>query len=177
VQQLLTFSRQRTLRPQTMELASDLRNTVDLLKGALPVNVGVEIEISPDLWQVQIDPGELELALLNLATNARDAMPDGGVIRIEAKNLVLGEGDGSALAGEFVALGVTDTGVGFASAVLERIFEPFVTTKPGDKGSGLGLSQVYGFATQSGGTVEIDSEAGRGTCVTIYLPRSLPDPT
>ena len=108
---------------------------------------------------------------MNVATNARDAMPNGGVLRITAENRMLDDDRADGLAGDFVALELRDTGEGIAPEVLERIVEPFFTTKAPDKGTGLGLSQVYGFAKQSGGTVEFASEVGHGTRVTIYLPR------
>jgi signal transduction histidine kinase len=122
---------------------------------------------------VRVDPGELELGLINLVFNARDAMPDGGLITITTDNVALSRGDTDAdLEGEFVALRVTDTGTGIAPEVLAKVFEPFFTTKGPDKGTGLGLAQAYGFAQQSGGAVAIDSELGKGTTVTIYLPRA-----
>lgn len=172
VELLLTFARQRTSHPEIVDLASYLPGTVDLLRAALPSNISIETEMSPGLWSLHVDASELELALLNLGTNARDAMPDGGVLRITAKNTPLQDAQGSGLVGDFVALSMTDTGTGVAPEALEHVFEPFFTTKPAGKGSGLGLSQVYGFAKQSGGTVEIESTVGRGTSVTIYLPSS-----
>jgi hypothetical protein len=127
--------------------------------------------IGPEIWPVKVDSNELELALVNLALNARDAMPKGGVISLTAENVTLSRGDTSAgIEGEFVTLRVTDTGSGIAPDVLSKVFDPFFTTKQMDKGSGLGLSQVYGFVHQSGGTVTIDSELGKGTTVTLYLP-------
>ncbi len=126
---------------------------------------------------MKLDANELEVALVNLALNARDAMPDGGVISITAGNAVLERTNTPAgLAGEFVALRITDTGTGIAPDVLPKVFDPFFTTKGVSKGSGLGLSQVHGFAHQSGGTVVIDSELGQGTTVTLYLPRSQEQP-
>ena len=173
VELLSTFSRQRTFRPETVDLADHLPGTVNLLRAALPVNIAVELDVSPGLWSIHADPSELELALLNLSTNARDAMPNGGVLRISAKNTVRDDDEEDGLSGEFVALSITDTGGGIAPEILERVFEPFFTTKPTGKGSGLGLSQIYGFAKQSGGTVEIESTISQGTRVTMYLPRPL----
>ena len=137
------------------------------------------MELAPDLWPVEADPAELELALLNLASNARDAMPGGGKLRVTASNVELprpGETIVPALAGDHVRLAVTDTGTGMAPEVEERAFEPFYTTKERDKGTGLGLSQVYGFARQSGGTAIVRSRPGDGTSVVIYLPRTLKAP-
>ena len=129
---------------------------------------------------MKVDPGELELALVNLALNARDAMPGGGTVTLTAENVTLVEGENPAglpmaLAGEFVALAVADTGSGIAPDLVDKVFDPFFTTKDVGKGSGLGLSQVHGFAHQSGGTVMLDSQLGRGTTVTLYLPRSQED--
>jgi two-component system NtrC family sensor kinase len=126
------------------------------------------------VWRVAVDVSELQLALVNIVINARDAMPNGGSIAITAENLNAARGAiPDDLSGEFVAIKVEDTGTGIAEEVLPRIFEPFFTTKQQERGTGLGLSQVYGFARQSGGTVSVASTVGRGTCVTIYLPRTL----
>ena len=131
------------------------------------------IAIGAGIWAVKVDDSEFELALVNLAINARDAMPKGGVLAITAENVILSVADTLArIEGEFVAVRVTDNGAGIAPDVLSKVFDPFFTTKEVGKGSGLGLSQVHGFAHQSGGTVRIESEIGRGTTVTIYLPRS-----
>jgi CheY-like chemotaxis protein len=121
---------------------------------------------------VEADVSELELALLNLTVNARDAMPSGGVLTIAAENAALTPGHGSDLEGDFVALSVSDTGVGIPADILPRIFDPFFTTKDINKGTGLGLSQVYGFAQQSGGRVAVTSELGQGTMFTLHLPRA-----
>ena len=126
-----------------------------------------------DVCAVRVDPGEFELAILNLAVNAKDAMPNGGTLSIRAKPVTLkGEASEEGLSGEFVAIRVADTGHGIPADVLARVFEPFFTTKEVGKGTGLGLSQVYGFARQSGGTATVTSTEGRGTAITIYLPRS-----
>src|SRR5581483_3355136 len=129
--------------------------------------------IGPDTWPVKVDVNELELAIVNVVLNARDAMPQGGTITLTAENVLLAASDTAAeIEGEYVALRIGDTGSGIAPDVLPNVFDPFFTTKSGAKGSGLGLSQVHGFSHQSGGTVTISSELGRGTTVTIYLPRS-----
>src|SRR6185437_6654652 len=130
-----------------------------------------------EVWPVNIDESEFELALVNISLNARDAMPKGGALVITAENVSLVPEDTEAgLQGEFVAVRITDTGAGIAPDVLPRIFDPFFTTKEVGQGTGLGLSQVHGFAHQSGGTVHIDSHVGRGTTVTIYLPRCEEEP-
>jgi CheY-like chemotaxis protein len=130
--------------------------------------------VDPHTWPVRLDANELELALVNLLINARDAMPNGGSVVITSENCVLGPSDTPAgIAGEFVALRVIDAGGGIAPDVLPRVFDPFFSTKGVNKGTGLGLSQVHGFAHQSGGTVTIASELGKGTTVTLYFPRSM----
>jgi CheY-like chemotaxis protein len=132
--------------------------------------VHVELDFADELWPVEVDPGELELVILNLAVNARDAMPAGGTITIRAENVACGEN--IPVKGDSVTLSLIDTGSGMSQKVLDRVFEPFFTTKEVGKGSGLGLPQVYGFAKQSGGSISIESEIGKGTCVTLHLPRS-----
>jgi signal transduction histidine kinase/CheY-like chemotaxis protein len=171
--QLLAFSRTQPLQPQPVDLARQLGGMRELLDRSLRGDVHVEYEFAEDLWTVKVDPGELELVVLNLAVNARDAMPVGGVIRIRAENAVL---ETDELRGDYVRLSVIDVGTGMSDDVREHVFEPFFTTKEVGKGSGLGLSQVYGFAKQSGGTVEIISQVGKGTSVVVSLPRSTQQP-
>jgi two-component system NtrC family sensor kinase len=127
-----------------------------------------------DLWPVMVDPAELELALLNIGVNARDALPNGGRFHVEARNVSFSSGAAASdgLSGDFVMLKLSDTGTGMAPEVRARAFEPYFTTKEVGLGSGLGLSQVYGFAKQSGGTASIDSDTGRGATITLYLPRA-----
>ncbi|MFI4980460.1 MAG: ATP-binding protein, partial [Nevskiales bacterium] len=144
---------------------------------ALGETVKVEIAPAVELWHCQTDPHQLETAILNLAINARDAMPDGGALTLATANRRVGESAASrwgAKAGDYVVVSVTDTGTGMTPEVLSRVFEPFFTTKEIGKGTGLGLSQVYGFARQSGGFVTIDSQPGLGTTVFIHLPRIAP---
>ena len=168
--QLLTFSRRQSLQAQAVDLADRIRSMRELLERSLGGQVQVELTFARDLWPVHVDPGELELVILNLVVNARDAMPNGGTILIRGDNLPPNEhGD---LQGDYVRLAVIDSGIGMTSEVRERAFEPFFTTKEVGRGSGLGLAQVYGFAKQSGGNAHIQSEAGRGTCITLLLPRS-----
>ena len=165
--QLLAFARRRPLKAEAVDLKRQIDGMHDLLDRALRGDVKVHTELPADLWRVHADPAELELVLLNLCVNARDAMPDGGVITIASENAPGPEGEA-----DFVRLIVSDTGEGMSAEVLARVFEPFFTTKEIGKGSGLGLPQVYGFAQQSGGSVTIDSEVGAGTSVTLLLPRS-----
>jgi len=134
--------------------------------------VKLAMNINPDVWSVETDPAELELALVNVAVNARDAMPSGGSLIIGTRNVALQDAGPNQITGEFVALSLTDNGTGIPVDVLSKVFEPFFTTKEVGKGTGLGLSQVYGFARQGGGDAQITSVPGEGTTVTIYLPRS-----
>lgn len=173
--QLLAFSRRQKLRPQPVDVAAQIGGMRELLDRSLRGDVHVEFDFPEQLWPVEVDPGELELVILNLAVNARDAMPNGGTIVVRGENL---PGlDDEQIAGDYVRLSVIDTGVGMAPEVLSRVFEPFFTTKDVGKGSGLGLAQVHGFATQSRGTVRIQSEVGRGTSIELYLPRSFDVPS
>jgi PAS domain S-box-containing protein len=170
--QLLAFSRRQPLNPVVVDLKQRIEAVYEMLVGSLRGNVQLKCDIPADVWPVEVDIAELELALVNIAVNARDAMPGGGLIKLSARNISLKKSDGvDQLEGEFVALAMTDTGVGIAPDVLPRIFEPFFTTKALGKGTGLGLAQVYGFSHQSGGTVVATSTVGSGTTITIYLPR------
>jgi two-component system NtrC family sensor kinase len=169
--QLLSFSRRSSLQPRRVSLAAFLPELSELLRAALRNRIALSITLDPDTGEIDVDPDELELALLNLATNARDAMPDGGTLRIHAGNLQPGTVvDGDALAPGWVALSVSDTGSGIAPGTLQSIFDPFFTTKPVGQGTGLGLSQVYGFVTQSGGRVTVQSTPGTGTRFTLLFP-------
>jgi PAS domain S-box-containing protein len=171
--QLLTFSRRQSLNPSVIDLSERIDGFRDVLSSTAHGGVAVDIRVPEKTWPVAVDIGELELALINLVVNARDAMPEGGTITITGRNLRLSPSDTpEGLAGEFVALAVRDTGSGIPDEILPKVFEPFFTTKPAPQGTGLGLSQVYGFTRQSGGTVTIASRVGRGTTVTLYLPRS-----
>jgi PAS domain S-box-containing protein len=171
--QLLAFSRTLPLNPTVISLADTVAAIRDVLAGTMHVNIEFLIDVPAATWPVRVDKSEIELALVNLAVNARDAMPDGGRIAITAQNVSLPAQDApNGAAGDYVALSVADTGCGIPADLLPRVVEPFFTTKGPDKGTGLGLSQVYGLAHRSGGTVQIASEIGHGTKVTIYLPRS-----
>jgi CheY-like chemotaxis protein len=146
----------------------------DLLARSIGAHIRVETRLHPELWRALADPTQLEMMILNLAINARDAMPAGGRLTIETRNVapVPAALAGELSAGEYVAISVADTGVAMPPEVLARAFESFFTTKAQGKGTGLGLAQLYGFAKQSGGTARIESEPGQGTSVTIYLPRT-----
>jgi PAS domain S-box-containing protein len=172
--QLLTFSRRQTVHPTVVNVGERAEALRILLASTIGPQVTLTATVGPDIWPVKVDSSELELSLVNLSLNAKDAMPDGGIIAITAENVTLGCKDTpSGIVGEFVALRISDTGSGIAPDVLPKVFDPFFTTKGMDKGTGLGLSQVHGFAHQSGGSVTVQSELGRGTTVTVYLPRAL----
>jgi signal transduction histidine kinase len=175
-QKLLAFSRRQPLDPRIIDVNRLLAGMADLLKGTLGERVEIETVGGAGLWRTEADPAELEAAILNLALNARDAMPDGGRMTIETSNAFLDEHytrtiDGLAT-GQYVLIALSDIGHGMSPETAERAFEPFFTTKDSGHGTGLGLSQVYGFVKQSGGHVRIYSEAGQGTTVKMYLPRS-----
>ena len=173
---LLAFGRRQTLAPRDVDSNELIQGMTALLRRTLPELVEIDLHPTANLWPARVDPGQLEVALLNLALNARDAMPGGGRLTIGTANVQFdsppGEQIDSIEPGQYVAVSVTDTGTGMTREVLQRAFDPFFTTKEVGKGSGLGLSMVYGFARQSGGTVMIDTALGRGTAVTIYLPRA-----
>jgi two-component system NtrC family sensor kinase len=171
--QLLTFSRRQMHTPAVADLTQRLPELKEMLNRSLRGDITTQVVVPKEPCTVKVDPSELELALLNLAVNARDAMPNGGSLAITAKPVVLrGEAVEDGLEGDFVAIRVADTGSGIAQDVVPHVFEPFFTTKDVGKGTGLGLSQVYGFARQSGGTATVTSSIGRGTVITLYLPRS-----
>jgi two-component system NtrC family sensor kinase len=170
--QLLSFSRRQTHEPTAIDLRHHLPQLQDMLRSSLRGDIAVETDIPDDLWPIRVDLSEFELAVLNLAVNARDAMPGGGRLVLAAQNISLSDAGTIGLSGDYVALSLTDTGAGIPPDVLARVFEPFFTTKEVGKGTGLGLSQVYGFAKQSGGTATIASQPGRGTTVTLYLRRT-----
>ncbi len=170
--QLLAFARRMTLAPEPINFRSLIDGMRILVGGALRGDISVEVNIEPALWPLLADPGQLELAILNLAVNARDAMVSGGVLTLAARNERL-EGSGpNGIRGEFVRIEVRDTGTGIPQEIVDRVFEPFFTTKAVGKGTGLGLSQVYGFISQSGGEIEIQSRPGQGATIVLYLPRA-----
>ncbi len=172
--QLLAFSRRQPLRPETCNLNALIIDFDALIKRALGETIAVRSSLHPGLWPCNVDPAQFEAAILNLIVNARDAMPAGGTLSVATQNVTLAAGDVATdddiAPGPYVMVTVADTGTGMTPEILERAFEPFYTTKEVGKGSGLGLSQLYGFVRQSGGTVKIASKVGSGTTVTIYLP-------
>jgi nitrogen-specific signal transduction histidine kinase/CheY-like chemotaxis protein len=169
--QLLAFARAQPLEIKQVDLKSFFADVTTLVRPSLRSDIEVVTEISDQLWSVDADAGALELATLNLAFNARDAMKDGGTLKISAHNEVL-EGTPDGLRGEHVVLRVSDTGSGMSPEVMRRVFEPFFTTKSFGEGTGLGLSQVFGFAKQIGGAATVESEVGNGSVFTMYLPAS-----
>jgi signal transduction histidine kinase/ActR/RegA family two-component response regulator len=172
--QLLAFSRRQALKPEAVNLKRLVGDMRELLNRSLRGDIQIQSSFADRLWCVEVDPGELELVILNLALNARDAMPSGGTIEISAKNSpALADQD---LAGDFVQLDIADSGVGMSADVLAHAIEPFFTTKEVGSGSGLGLAQAHGFAKVSGGVVRIASTPGRGTLVSLFLPRTLKTP-
>jgi signal transduction histidine kinase/CheY-like chemotaxis protein len=171
--QLLSFARRQPVNPVVVDPAACIAAMRPMLASSVGAAAELVVETAPDLAAVLIDVNEFELALINLVLNARDAVAQGDTITVSARNVRLTPGmTVENLAGDFVAVSVADTGAGIAADVLSRVFEPFFTTKPGDKGTGLGLSQVHGFAQRSGGGVTIESDVGKGTVVTLYLPRT-----
>jgi signal transduction histidine kinase/ActR/RegA family two-component response regulator len=167
-QQLLTFARRSPLSPEVVDVSARVRGLQALLERSLREDIKVEFDLARDLWPIEVDPSQLDVAILNIAINARDAMPEGGTIRIGAHNYPAGrEG-----ARDMVRVSIRDTGAGIPSDVLEKVFEPFFTTKSVGNGTGLGLSQVYGFVRSSGGDVRIESQEGKGTSVFLLFPRS-----
>jgi signal transduction histidine kinase len=172
--QLLSFSRRQRLEPKVLDLNGTIAGMRDLLQSTIGGSVSIETELSEDLWPALVDPTQLDIAVLNLAINARDAMEIGGTLKVSTANVRLGPPRAAEepAAGDYVAICVSDTGAGMSPEVRTKVFEPFFTTKEIGKGSGLGLSQVLGFAKQSGGGVRIESQPGRGTAVHIFLPRA-----
>jgi PAS domain S-box-containing protein len=170
---LLSVAGRRPFQPSRVALRDWLPPCVDLLRSFMGGAVSTELALADDLWEVEVDPGELESALLNMASNARDALPAGGHLRIRACNeRMLAAGGDPTSEQDFVVLSMSDDGQGIDTAVLPRVFEPFFTTKQPGKGTGLGLSQVYGFSRKSGGSVAIESALGKGTTVTLRMPRA-----
>jgi signal transduction histidine kinase len=174
-QRLLAFARRQPLSPKPIDVNRLVAGMSELLHRTLGETIETETVLGPSLWAVEADPNQLETAILNLALNARDAMPDGGKLTIETSNTHLDHGyvavNTEVVPGQYVVICVSDTGMGMDAATVMRAFEPFFTTKEIGKGTGLGLSMIYGFVKQSGGHVKIYSEPGSGTTVKIYLPR------
>ncbi|MGY4237382.1 PAS domain S-box-containing protein [Bradyrhizobium sp. USDA 4449] len=176
--QLLTFARRQPLEPREIDVNALVLEAVKLLRPILGEHVEIVTRLADDAWPAMADPSQLSSAIVNLAVNARDAMPDGGRLTLETANRELdGADNGDGEAGSYVMVAVADTGHGIPAEIRDRVFEPFFTTKGVGRGTGLGLSMVYGFAKQTGGTVAIESEEGRGTVVRLLLPRSAGDAT
>lgn len=175
-ERLLAFARQKPLEPQVLDVNEVVLGMSDLLQRTLGEAIIVRTVLDPDVWSIETDPTELEAAILNLAVNARDAMPDGGELVIETANVELdsayAQANSDVTAGPHALIAVTDTGCGMTADVLKKVFEPFFTTKPEGQGTGLGLSQVYGFVKQTGGHVKLYSEAAIGTTAKIYFPKA-----
>ena len=170
---LLSFARSEPLLPERVDSRDLIGGMSDLLDRTLGERIKVKVDLARDTWPTYVDPHQLENAIVNLAVNARDAMDGQGVMRITTENVKLAANEvGDIRAGDYVKISVSDTGCGMTREVLDRAFEPFFTTKPVGKGTGLGLSQIFGFAHQSGGEVGIESQVGKGTTVSIYLPRT-----
>ena len=176
--QMLAFSRRQRLEPRAVDLNDTVGSMRDLLQATMGGSVRIDTVLQPGLWPAMIDPTQIELVILILAINARDAMEVGGALTVETDNVTLGPPSRpeEAPAGDYVMVAVTDTGSGMDEAVLGKVFEPFFTTKEVGKGSGLGLSQVFGLAKQSGGGVRIDSTVGVGTSVQVFLPKASATP-
>lgn len=176
IHRLLAFSRQQPLAPVSLDPNEIVAGMADLLRRTLGETMQLETALASGLWRSHADPSQLENSILNLAVNARDAMPDGGKMTIETGNAYIDDEYAAAhigvAAGEYVLIAVTDTGVGMTRDVIDKIFDPFFTTKAPGRGTGLGLSQVYGFVKQSGGHIAVYSEPGHGTTIKLYLPRS-----
>jgi PAS domain S-box-containing protein len=176
-QQLLAFARRQPLAPQPTNVARLVTDLADLLRNSLGERITMELKVADDAWNAKIDPGQLENAILNLAINARDAMPDGGTVSIEISNATLDRRYAAlhpeVTPGPYVLVQVDDTGTGMPPEVAAQAFDPFFTTKRDGRGTGLGLSMVYGFVRQSNGHIRIDSAIGQGTSVKLYLPRTL----
>ncbi|MCA6097439.1 response regulator [Bradyrhizobium sp. WSM 4400] len=176
---LLAFSRLQPLQPREANLNTLVQDTARLLRPSLGEQIEIDTALEPDAWSAFIDPNHMATALLNLAVNARDAMPDGGKLMLETSNVILDEvyavANPDVRAGEYVMVAVSDTGGGIPAGIRDKVFEPFFTTKDTGKGTGLGLSMVYGFIKQSNGHLKIYSEEGHGTSIKLYLPRSSGD--
>lgn len=177
IAQLTAFARKQKLHVSRVALNTLVSDMQELLERSVGSIIKVSLDLTPEAWPVLVDANQLQMALLNLTINARDAMPTGGTVRITTRNEVVDEAAGGPTlrTGAYGAVCVQDSGVGMTQAVQARLFEPFFTTKDVGKGSGLGLAQVYGFVRQSGGDVRVQSVLGRGTSITILLPRASPD--
>ena len=177
---LLAFARRQTLAPKPLDANKLVTGMSELLRRTLGESIAIETVLAGGLWRIFADPNQLENALLNLAVNGRDAMPGGGKLTIETANAWLDDAyatlNEGAVPGQYVLIAISDTGIGISKDIIEHVFEPFFTTKDVGHGTGLGLSQVYGFIKQSNGHIKVYSEPGQGTTVKLYLPRLLTGP-
>jgi signal transduction histidine kinase len=173
IAQLMAFARKQNLQVEYLPLNALVRDMQELLERSVGATVRMVYDMGPDVWPVMADASQVQTALLNLAINARDAMPNGGRLRIATGNICVEHSGADLSAGDYAALIVQDDGTGMTEAVQARLFEPFFTTKDVGKGTGLGLAQVYGFVRQSGGTVRVNSAVGEGSMITILLPRAI----
>lgn len=173
--QLLAFSRQQVLKPERVDLSESLRTIASMLKRLMGEDIELVVECAPHLWPVHVDRGQIDQVVMNLAVNARDAMPDGGTLTIVTSNFILRSGTPVPhpvfVPGEYVHLSIRDTGIGMDEKIRAHVFEPFFTTKEEGKGTGLGLATVYGIIKQSRGFIFIESETGKGTTFDVYFPR------
>jgi len=180
VRQLLAFSRRQTLRPQVLDLGDALSDLTMLLRRLIGEKVKLDLVHGRDLWPVKVDVSQFEQVVVNLAVNARDAMPDGGKLTVRTANISAAEAGQLAFKGmpaaDYVKIEIADTGTGIAAEIRDKIFEPFFSTKEVGKGTGLGLSTVYGIVKQTGGFIYVDSEVGKGTSFLIFLPRHVAEP-
>jgi two-component system cell cycle sensor histidine kinase/response regulator CckA len=179
VRHLLAFSRKQTLRPQVLDLGESLSDTQNLLKRLIGEKVNLDVLHGRDLWPVKADVSQFEQVIVNLAVNARDAMPDGGKLTVRTTNVTAKESERLTYKGmpaaDYVRIEISDTGTGIPADIIDKIFEPFFSTKEVGKGTGLGLSTVYGIVKQTGGFIYVHSEAGKGTSFHIFLPRYRPE--
>jgi signal transduction histidine kinase len=178
-QQLLAFSRKQVLQPQRVDVNQQITAFLGMLQRAIGRNIEVETQLAGDTWPVFADPGQLDRVLMNLGLNARDAMPNGGTLRLRTENVMLDPDSASEhpglTPGAYVRIVVEDTGTGIPPAVLSKLFEPFVTTKPPGVGTGLGLSTAYGIVEQTGGAIQVSTTPGRGSRFSVYLPKAEDD--
>jgi PAS domain S-box-containing protein len=173
IAQLMAFARKQNLQVEFLPLNTLVGDMQELLERSVGAAVRLSYDLAPDVWPVMADASQVQTALLNLAINARDAMPGGGMLRIASGNVCVEDPEADLPAGDYATLTVQDNGTGMSEEVQARLFEPFFTTKEVGKGTGLGLAQVYGFVRQSGGTVRVRSVVGKGTTITIMLPRAV----
>ncbi|HEY4044234.1 MAG TPA: ATP-binding protein [Rhodopila sp.] len=177
IAQLMAFARKQNLEVEHLALNALVQDLKELLGRSLGATVRLDYDLAADVWPVMADANQVQIALLNLAVNARDAMPEGGTLHIVTGNLTVAVAEAELAAGDYAVLSVQDTGCGMSEEIQARLFEPFFTTKEVGKGTGLGLAQVYGFVRQSGGGVRVQSKVGEGSTITILLPRAEPGET